>query len=58
MLSEGSGSVRNMNDFQQELLQEHVTEMKEQTEELAEIRKHLKRIGDLLDKFIEEVYEP
>jgi uracil phosphoribosyltransferase len=47
-----------MNDFQQELLQEHVTEMKEQTEELAEIRKHLKRIGDLLDKFIEEVYEP
>jgi hypothetical protein len=33
-----------------EIMQEMLVEAKEQTEEMAEQRRHLKRIGDILDK--------
>ena len=42
-----------MDDYQVHMcnyMQELVTEAKEQTEELAEMRRHMKRIGDILDK--------
>lgn len=37
-----------------EIMQEMLVEQKEQTEEFAECRRHLKRIGDLMDNYIEK----
>ena len=42
-----------MNDYEVHMrnyMEELVAEAKEQTEEMAEMRRHMKRIGDILDK--------